>query len=195
MTEGSENQPIQDFAKAKAIVRLLQGVVYNDDPQWKSVVDYQISIAAYFREIGIQLIVDQADGYAYLKQIILDDDGTTIGLVRRTPIPYEISLICVFLREILDDFDTRDSLSTRCLINHKQIKEHIEYFFKEKPNTKKFFKEIDSYIRKVEEYGFLKLFKDSAREDDRVYEIKRIIKAKVSSDTIEEFRKKMEEYA
>ena len=53
---------------ARAIARLLQGVVYNDDPYWKDILQNQVSITQYLEKIGIEVIVDQADGYAYIQQ-------------------------------------------------------------------------------------------------------------------------------
>lgn len=180
---------------ARAVARLLQGVVYNDDLYWKDVLQNQAGIAEYLEKIGIELVVDQPDGYAYTRQMILDEDGGTVGLVRRTPMTYEASLICIFLREILDDFDIGDHLNNRCLVGHRQLKEYIELFFKEKASFKKFTREIDKHIRKVVEYGFLKVRNAGEKDEENLYEIKRIIKAKISSDHIEAFKLKMEEYA
>ncbi len=187
------NEIDADFARA--VARLLQGVVYNDDSYWKYIQQNQVHIMLYLERIGLELIVDQPDGYAYLRQVSLDEEDATSGLVRRTPMTYEAGLICIFLRERLDDFDIGDHLNTRCLVPHKQIKEDIELFFKEKANFKKFLKEMDKHIRKVVEYGFLKLQQKKDNEDENVYEIKRIIKAKISSDQIHEFKEKMEAYA
>ncbi|MCP4219555.1 MAG: DUF4194 domain-containing protein [bacterium] len=189
----SENPRILPYARG--VVRLLQGVVYNDDAHWKTILHNRMAIAEYLEQIGIELVVDQPEGYSYIKQIPLDEDGGTVGMVRRTPMTYEAGLICIFLREKLDDFDIGDHINTRCLVTHKQIKEDIELFFKEKPNTKKFLREMDKHIRKVVDYGFLSVHKTGDKDDDTIYEIKRIIKAKISSDHIEAFRKKMEAYA
>jgi hypothetical protein len=180
---------------AGAIGRLLQGVVYNDDASWRDILQNQVGIYEYLEKIGIELVVDTQDGYAYIKQILLDDEGNTVGLVRRVAMNYEASLICIFLRERLDDFDIHDHLNNRCTVSHKQLKEDIELFFKEKPNVKKFLREIDKHIRKVVEYGFLNILKGGPKDEENVYEIRRIIKARVSSDHIETFRRKMEEYA
>jgi len=178
---------------AKVIARLLKDVVYDDDKFWKEILQNQVAIFQFFEKIGIELVVDQADGYAYIKQIPLDDEGSTVGLVRRTPMTYEASLVCIFLRERLDDFDIRDHLNSRCTVTHKQLKEDLEFFFQEKPNFKKFLREIDRHIARDEEYGFLKCLKKGENDDDNLYEIKRIIKAKITSDDIDAFRKKMEE--
>ncbi|MCP5053564.1 MAG: DUF4194 domain-containing protein [bacterium] len=189
----TENPNIIPYARA--VVRLLQGVVYNDDPFWKDILQNQLNISEYLEKIGIELVVDQPDGYAYIKQIPLDDEGSTVGLVRRMPMTYEASLVCIFLREKLDDFDIGDHLNYRCLVSHAQLKEDMELFFKEKANFKKFLRNMDKHIRKVMDYGFLKLHRQGEKDDDNLYEIKRIIKAKISSDQIESFRQKMEEYA
>ncbi len=180
---------------AGVIGHLLQGVVYNDDPSWRDILQNQVGIYEYLEKIGIELVVDSQDGYAYIRQFLLDDEGNTVGLVRRTAMTYEASLICIFLRERLDDFDIHDHLNNRCTVSHKQLKEDIELFFKEKPNVKKFLREIDKHIRRVVEYGFLNILKSGDQDEENVYEIRRIIKAKVSSDHIETFRRKMEEYA
>ncbi len=187
----TNNQNLLPYAAA--IARLLKDVVYNDDRFWKEILQNQVAIMQYLEQMGIELVVDQADGYAFIKQIPLDDEGNTVGLVRRTPMTYEASLICIFLRERLDDFDIKDHLNNRCTVTHKQLKEDMELFFQEKPNFKKFLREIDRHIARVEEYGFLKCHKKGETNDDNLYEIKRIIKAKITSDDIETFRKKMEE--
>lgn len=180
---------------ARAVARLLQGVVYSDDLYWKDILQYQVNITEYLEKIGIELVVDQPEGFAYIQQMPLDEDGNTVGLVRRTPMTYEASLICIFLREKLDDFDIGDHLNNRCLVSHQQLKEDIELFFKEKASFKKFIREIDKHIHRVVEYGFLKMFKPGEKNEENLYEIKRIIKAKISSDHIEDFKRKMEEYA
>jgi hypothetical protein len=178
---------------AKTTVRLLQGVVYNDDLCWKDLIQNQLSITQYLEKIGIELVVDEAEGYAYIKQIELDEDGNTVGLVRRTPMTYEASLICIFLRERLDDFDSQAPMNNRCTVSAKQLKEDIQLFFKEKPNVKKFIRDLDRHIAKVVEYGFLKEIIGKGIESENLYEIKRIITAKITSDEIEIFKKKMEE--
>ena len=57
----------------------------------------------------------------------------------------------------------------------------------------KFERELDSYIQKVVDLGFLKEVK---RNNDEVrYRIHRIIKEKVTLDDLDTFKKKLEDYA
>jgi len=54
----------------------------------------------------------------------------------------------------------------------------------------KFFKEIESSIKKVEELGFLKKLKNEAQS----YEIRRSIKAFVDASWLDDFNKRLQEY-
>jgi hypothetical protein len=180
---------------AHVIVKLLQGTMYDENEKvWNDLLQYQIPITHYFEMIAIDLIVEKKDGYAYLKQIELDEEKNTIGLIRRIPLKYEASLICVFLREMLDDFEINNVDQRNLYITHKQLKENIELFFKEKSNKVKLFEKFDSYIDAIEGIGFLKIISKSENSKDETrYEVRRIIKAKITNDILEHFKKKLEQ--
>jgi hypothetical protein len=180
---------------APVIVKLLNGVVYDENEKlWNDLLQYQIPVTQYFERIAIDLIVDKKDGYAYLKQMELDETGTTIGLVRRIPLKYETSLICVFLREMLDEFEINNVDQRNLYITHKQLKDHIELFFKEKANKVKLLNKFDNYIDPIVELGFLKKIGNNENSKDETrYEVKRIIKAKITNDVLEYFKNKLEQ--
>jgi hypothetical protein len=189
-----ENRNITYEPYAHVIVKLLNGVVYDENEKlWNDLLLYQIDITQFFEKIAIELIVDKKDGYAYLKQIEIDEEGNTIGLVRRIPLKYETSLICVFLREMVDEFEINNVDQKNLYITHKQLKDNIELFFKEKANKVKLLTKFDSYIDTIVELGFLKrIGSNEASKDDTRYEVRRIIKAKITNDVLEEFKKKLE---
>ena len=180
---------------AHVIVKLLQDTLYDENEKvWNDLLQYQIPITQYFDKIAIDLIVEKEDGYAYLKQIEIDEEKNTIGLVRRTPLKYEPSLICVFLREMLDDFETNNVDQRNLYVTHKHLKETIELFFKEKANKVKLFAKFDSYIDTIVDVGFLKIIsKPENSKDETRYEVRRIIKAKITNDVLENFKKKLEQ--
>jgi hypothetical protein len=190
-----ENTKLTYEPYAYIIVKLLNGIIYDENEKlWNDLLQYQIQITQFFERIAIDLIVDKKDGYAYLKQIEIDEEGNTIGLVRRIPLKYEISLICIFLREMLDDFEINNVDQRNLYITHKQLKDHIELFFKEKANKVKLLSQFDKHIDNIVELGFLKkIDSDENLKDNIRYEVKRIIRAKITNDVLEEFKKKLEQ--
>lgn len=178
---------------APVIVKLLQGGIGDDSERlWSELLLHEVQVSDYFQRIGIQLIVAKGDGYAFLRQIELDEEGKTIGLIRRMPLSYEVTLICVLLREWLDEFEVSDTDTHNLYITHKALRERMELFFKEKSNQMKLLKELDRYIDDIIKLGFLKIVRksDSSR-DETQYEVRRIIKAKITNDKLEEFRNQL----
>ena len=189
----NRNQTYEPYAHV--IVKLLNGVIYDENEKlWNDLLQYQVPVSQFFEQIAIDVIVDKKDGYAYLKQVEIDEEGNTIGLVRRIPLKYETSLICVFLREMLDEFEINNVDQRNLYITHKQLKDNIELFFKEKGNKVKWLSKLDNYIDLISELGFLKKIgnPDNSKDDAR-YEVRRIIKAKITNDVLEDFKKKLEQ--
>ena len=190
---GNRNQTYEAYAHV--IVKLLSGVIYDENEKlWNDLLQYQVPVSQFFEQIAIDVIVDKKDGYAYLKQIEIDEEGNTIGLVRRIPLKYETSLICVFLREMLDEFEINNVDQRNLYITHKQLKDNIELFFKEKGNKVKWLSKLDNYIDQISELGFLKKIGNSENSKDETrYEVRRIIKAKITNDALEDFKRKLEQ--
>ncbi len=180
---------------AIVIVKLLQGTVYDDNQKlWNDLLQYQFEVSQYFEIIAVELIVERQDGYAYLRQVPIDEENNTIGLVRRTPLSYEVSLLCVLLRMLIDDFEVSDTDQHNLYISHKRLKEELEFFFKEQSHKIRMLKELDRYIEQVEGLGFLKVIdKDTKIKDEIQYEVRRIIKARITNDKLEEFKRKLQE--
>jgi len=189
----SEPKPTTHEPYAPVIVKLLQGAVYDDSPKiWNDLLQYQFEISQYFEKIAVELIVEKQDGYAYIKQISIDEENNTIGLVRRMPMTYELSLLCVLLRMLIDDFEVSNTDQHNLYISHKRLKEELEIFFKEQSHKVRMLKELDRYIEQAEGLGFLKVIdKDTKIKDEFQYEVRRIIKAKITNDKLEEFKRKL----
>ena len=93
-----------------AAVRLLQGVVYLDEvPVWGLVCSNKTRLEEYFARIGIALVVDESEGFAFLRQ--LEDDELDKGyetlpkLFRKSRLSYDATLLCVLLRDELRRFE------------------------------------------------------------------------------------------
>ena len=190
MTETPEDIKVDPYAAV--VVRLLGGEIYENDKLWSDLLEYRIPIAQYFARIGLEVIVDQRDGFAFLRQLELDESGRTIGLIKRTPLSYEVTLLLVLLRELLENYELQDTISPACFISHRKIRDELELYFRESANKIKLLKQLDRYIKQIVELGFLRLVQDSPNADERQYEIRRIIKAKITPDVLEEIRRAME---
>lgn len=132
---------------AKSAVKLLQGPVFEDQPDvWNEVLQYQVELTQYFERIALEVVIDKRDGYAYLKQFELDESGSTIGLVRRMPLNYDLTLVFVLLREWLLEFESSDLETANLYITPKEFRDRMEMFFKEKTNELKFIKELNRHL-------------------------------------------------
>ena len=177
---------------SKAIVRLLKGVVERNSNVWDDIIHYQNEIQEYISQIGLELIVKKDDGFAFVKQFE-DNEGKTLGLVQRRQIGFETSIVLVVLRQSLEEFDSNPTqLATEKFITDIEIKDELELFLKEGYNKLKFQKDLDSYIKKVVELGYLKEI--SKKESETKYQIHRIIKEKITLDILQEFKIKLQEY-
>ena len=89
---------------SKAIVKLLKGIVEIEDVSWNDILLYQSEIQDYISVIGLELIIKKEEGFAFLKQMKLDDDRT-INLTSRRKLGFEVSVVLIILRQMLEDFE------------------------------------------------------------------------------------------
>lgn len=182
---------------ANVIIKLLQGPVYADDKNvWRDLMGWQSSIQEYFGRIGIDLEISESDGFARIIQPEQDenDDNPLPRLMRKQAINYEATLLCVLLREMLEEFDVKSD-GTKLFLTQKEIKERIELFYKEQSNKSKLWKDLTRPINSLLNIGILKVNReDVTNKDNNQYEVKRIIKAFISNDKLREIKNKMEGY-
>jgi hypothetical protein len=178
---------------SKAIVKLLKGSIQRTSNVWENVVNYQTEIQDYISHIGLELIVKKEEGFAFVKQFE-DSEGNTLGLVTRRQIGFEISIVLVVLRQSLEEFDSNPTQYQvfEKFITDTEIKEEVELFLPEKFNRVRFMKELDGYIKKIVEYGYLSEL--NRKENETKYQIQRIIKEKVTLDILQEFKTKLQGY-
>lgn len=179
---------------SKAIVKLLKGTVDKKDGVWDDILNYQTEIQEYISALGLHLILKEDDGFAFLKQFEIDSDNNTIGLVSRRQVGFETSIVLVILRQLLEEFESNpiDIHVTEKFINQAELKEQISFFLPEKYNKVKFLNDIERYIKKAEELGYLKESGTSLNE--KKYKIHKIIKEKVTLDILNEFKENLKEY-
>jgi hypothetical protein len=182
---------------AAVIIKLLQGPVYADDKNiWRELMGWQSAIQEYFGKIGIDLVINEQDGFARVLQPEADehDENPLPRLMKKQTLNYEATLLAVILREGLEEFDIKSD-GNKFYLTQKEIKERIELFYKEQTNKSKLWKDLSKPITSLINIGILKLNReDVANKDNNKYEVKRIVKAFISNEKLEEIKNKLNNY-
>lgn len=169
-------------------IKLLKGPLdYTEKSAWEKLIQYKSELPAFLMQLGLRLVLNEEDGYAYIEQTSSEEEETTVSWIIRRPLTYEESVMLVLLRDMMADFETSEISSRELIRKRREIKESAELFFKEVPSRVKFLKEIDRLIDKMEEYGFLDMADNNEVSDEQRFRIKKIIKARVDSEQLEDF--------
>ncbi|TYC07375.1 DUF4194 domain-containing protein [Actinomadura syzygii] len=154
----------------------MKGVVYRDthEKAWRHLVDLQAQVRDHVAVLGLLLIIDEAEGYAFLRSRP-DDEGDYDGLPRLIPrrsLSFHVSLLLALLRKRLAEFDARGA-ETRLMLSRSQIVEMLALFLPDGSNEARLVNQVDAHINKVVELGFLR----RVTGQDDLFEVRRILKA------------------
>jgi hypothetical protein len=171
---------------------LLKGPVeYVEKSAWEKLLQYKVELIIFLQQLGLTLVLDEQDGYAFVKHALSEDEEAYVSWTQRRSFTYEESIMLVLLREMMAEFEISDSSSRELIKKRREIKEYAELFFKEGASRIRFLKEIDRLIDKVEENGFLQKIENNDLADEQKFRIRKIIKAKVDSDVLEQFQQQL----
>jgi hypothetical protein len=178
-------------------VKLLKGSVeYLEKSSWEKLLLYKTELTAFVNHLGLSMVLDERDGYAYLKHLSYDEEeDSAVSWMPRRSFTYEESILLVLLRDMMAEFETGDETTRELVKKRREIKEYAELFFKENASRVKFIKELDRLIDKAEENGFLDKMGSSELSDEQKFRIRKIIKAKVDSEVLEQFKQQLNDYA
>ena len=173
------------------LIHLLKGVLYREQMpnRWQELLQQVSQVRDYLSVIGLELDLDDAEGYAYLRQREAGEDEELPRLVSRRPLSYAVSLLCVLLRKRLLESDAGVG-ELRTMITRAEIIDRVRTFLPESSNEAKIEEQIDTHIRKVVDMGFLREL--SGQKD--TYEIRRVLKAFVDAEWLADFNVRLEEY-
>jgi len=175
------------------LVSLFQGVLYRESAEtlWQSLLDLQARVRDYCSVIGLELILDEAEGYAYLRQRTPMPDAPDMPrLVQRRPLSFPVSLILVLLRKKLAEFDATSG-DTRLVIGRDDIADQMRLFLPDTANEARLLDRMDTHLNKVVELGFLRRL----RVQDGQFEVRRVLKAFVDAQWLDDFAQRLDSYA
>jgi len=191
--------PVADLSVL--LINLLKNVLYRDgdERQWAALLNLQARVRDYVTVLNLELMLDEAEGYAFLKSRPepADDDPSPRlpRLVARRPLSFPVSLLLALLRKKLAEFDAGGG-DTRLVLSRDDIVELVRVFLPDGPNEAKLIDQIESTINKVVELGFLHKLKSAsgATASSASYEVRRILKAFVDAQWLAEFDARLATY-
>jgi hypothetical protein len=138
----------------------------------------------------VDVVVDDAEGYAYLRSRPEEDgDESLPRLVRRRALTYNVSLLLVLLRKRIVEFETTGG-EGRLVLTTDQIIEMLRLFQAESTNDARIADQAETTIKKAAELGFLRQLRGQRDH----WEVRRILKAYVDAQTLSDFASKLLEY-
>ena len=174
------------------LITLFKGVLYQDQNPalWQDLTRLQARVRDYISVLGLELIFDEAEGYAYLRQRPpTEGENELPRLVTRRQLSYPVSLLLALLRKKLAEHDAGGA-EPRLILQREQLVEMMQVFLPDTANEAKLMDRIDTYINKVVELGFLRRL----RNQEARFEVRRILKAFVDAQWLTNLDGKLEEY-
>jgi hypothetical protein len=176
------------------IVPLLKGVIYTEESPdlWYSLLTMQAAVKDYVAVLGLELILDESEGYAFLRSESETDDTGSANLPRlvtRRQLSYPVSLLLALLRKKLAEADAGGA-DTRMILSRDEVVEMIRIFLPSGTNEVKLIDRVDAHLNKIADLGFIRRL----RGQKDMFEVRRIIKAFVDAQWLNEFDQRLAEY-
>ncbi len=177
---------------SRVIIALMKGVVYeeNDPALWQDLFSLQARTRDHISILGLELMLDEAEGYAWLHtRPVTEGEPELPRLIARRQLSFPVSLLLALLRKKLVEFDVGGG-DNRLILGRDEIVELLRVFLPVGSNEARLVKQIDSYINKIVDSGFLRRLHGT----DNQFEVRRILKAFVDAQWLTEFDQRLEEY-
>jgi hypothetical protein len=179
-------------ALSLVLVSLMKGVMdrESDPARWQSLLELQTRVRDQVAVLGLELILDEAEGYAYLRQRPTHEGEDELPrLVPRRQLGYQVSLLLALLRKKLAEFDATSG-EPRLILSRDEIIEMMRLFLPDTTNQARLMERMDGHINRILEMGFLRRL----RGTDNQYEIRRILKAFVDAQWLNELDQRLVAY-
>ena len=189
-----ESQETNTPDLSAVVIPLLKGVVYQEGATalWSSLLNLQARVRDYAAVLGLELVLDEAEGYAFLRSRPESEDESTPKLPRliaRRPLSFPVSLLLALLRKKLAEFDASGG-ETRLILSRDDMAELIRVFLPEGSNEARLIDQVDTHLNKIAELGFVRRL----RGQDNVIEVRRILKAFVDAQWLADFDARLADY-
>ena len=182
-------------AVATAIIMLMREVVYREvsshERVWETLQRHRAAVADHFAAIAIDVVIDESEGYAFLRTRDPEDGEEALPrLVRRRSLTYNVSLLLVLLRKRMVEFETTGD-DGKLVLTRDQLVEMLRVFQATSSNEARIIDQADRTISQVVDIGFLR----ELRGQPGAWEVRRILKAYIDAQTLSDFAGRLADYA
>ena len=200
-----------------AAIRLLRGPVYRKQEKketWNTLITYKSSLDEYFGVLGLRVFLETEDGYAFLEEVGerlekgMEDETEEMEaevktnlphLIRKTPLSYQASMLCVLLRYEIEKFETSQSEADCVIMRKSEIAALYRSFTKDRADEVKQMKNLDRTLKTLSDLTYLftgpDTFSQGEISDDSEFELSPILKARIDTDFMKELLSKMKRSA
>jgi len=176
------------------VIPLLKGVTYraDDAAHWSALLQLQGRVRDHVAVLGLELMLDEAEGYAFLRS--RPDPGDDAApklprLVARRPLSFAVSLLLALLRKKLAEFDAAGG-DTRLILSREQVAELLRVFLPEGSNEARLIDQVDAQLNRIVDLGFVRRL----RGQEQMFEVRRILKAFVDAQWLADFDTRLAAY-
>lgn len=191
MTEATA-RPRRDSLPS-ALIALMKGVVERElaPAVWQDLMQHTPQIRDYVGVVGLVLVLDEAEGFAYLRQRPEIEGETPLPrLVPRRQLSYSVSLTLALLRRRLAEADASGG-DTQLVLTREEIQDLGRHLIRESSNEARQADRLGRDLQKIVELGFLRPIKRSGE----AFEVRRILSAFVDAQWLSELDRRLADYA
>ena len=175
------------------LIALMKGILERENAPvlWQGLLAHQARVRDHVAVIGLDLVLDEAEGYAYLHQKPqLEGEPELPRLVTRRQLGFSLSLLLALLRKKLAEHDAMSG-DTRLVVTSADILDMIRLFLPATANEARLEDRVDRDIGRVVDLGLLRPLK--GRED--TYEVRRILRSFVDAQWLGQLNERLAAYA
>lgn len=185
---------------SQVCIKLLQGPLFRqnvNDKLWEKLEMYKSDIQSFFAILGVSVVIEKADGFAFLQQNDLNEEDDNVSrLIRQIPLTEEQSFLCILLRDELNKFDNLNNSQNKSsvlILRESELYEQFAMFYTSKTDQITARANFKKNLNRLCELGLLKEQNPDDMEKESEYEVRRYVRAKIDSEFCEEFMRKLKE--
>lgn len=177
--------------RSLVLIQLFKGPIYRDTHErlWDPLLRQRAAVSDYVAALGLQVEIDETDGYAFLRSRPDSAEQNWPRLVVRRTLPFRLSLLLALLRKRLAEHDAM-SAEARLILTREQIVEMLHIYLPDRANEARLADDVVAQVEKAIELGYLHRLPG----DPPVYEVRRILRAFVDGQWLHDFDARLGEY-